>query len=122
MLKPRTGLVVISLAASVLLGACSKHENPLMTGDRTETGKFLADASHAAVHQLKLKSDHASSYYGDCMTGKTKASCTKLFQAMVTYAKTQYNYKTVTVSDLTDQHMYRTVHEYYDGAAFDRLD
>lgn len=104
---------LISSSCTALLSGCSSS-NPLKTADPEVAAHFLVKASQAAEKKLNLSRATSGSYYGRCMREEEKkALCDRLYQAMVTYAKTTTTFKGLTVKNLTDPHAFEKVKEDY---------
>lgn len=110
-----------SISLMLLLSACSQS-NSLKTTDPDKAAKFLVSASQAAEKQLQVFNAPGGYYYGECMMGKEKKSlCDRLYQAMVNYAKTTHDFQRLTVSNLTDQQVFKTLKVDYERERFDAI-
>jgi len=118
----KIGGLVVGVSLVALLAACSSHHNPLKTAESDVAAKFLVSASQAAEKQRHVFNAPGGYYYGECMSGKAKKPlCTKLYKAMVSFAETTTTFKGVTVSDLSDAHMFKRLKEDYQREAFDAV-
>lgn len=118
----KIGGFVIGVTLVALLTACSSHHNPLKTVKPEVAAKFLVSASQAAEKKLHIFNAPGGYYYGECMTGKAKEPmCTKLYQAMVDYAKTTTDFKSVTVSDLTNVQVFKVLKADYQREQFNAV-
>ena len=107
------GLVVGATLLASLAG-CTSHKNPLKAAPPVIGGKFVYSASKVAEKKLHVFQQSGGDAYNQCMTGKAKkAFCSKLYQAMVDYAKTREDFKSLTVSDLKDATVFNNLKEYY---------
>lgn len=119
--------IITACVFGLLLSACSKGDpNPLQTIDNDHVGKFLVKASVYAEEKLHLpKAIHKKAYLR-CMQGaESSATCEKVYEAMVDYAKTDLDFKLLTVSELKamkDSPQWKTLRGDYDAAVFDSLD
>ena len=112
------------IAASLLaaLAGCSGHPNPLKTAEPKDSAKFLVHASQAAEKKLNLFNPPGGYYYGHCMQGKAqKAVCDKLYPAMVEYAKTTEAFKSITVKDLKNPTVFKSLKDDYERERFNAI-
>ena len=118
----KIGGLVLVMGFATLLTACSRHSNPLKTASPDVTAKFLVRASQSAEKKIHVFKSPGGNYYGECMDGKKKqALCNKLYQAMASYASHTKMFNGVTVNDLTNQHVYGSLEDYYKGVLFSTI-
>jgi len=122
----RIGIIIV-LAVLALI-ACSRH-NPLASNndqDQEANTRFLLNASKYAEHQLKLplSTSGTSGYvYKECMNNnKKRRTCVALYKEMLVYAKTKTNYKSLVLSDLTDQKVWQSLKSDYQTMYFNSID
>ncbi len=116
------GGLMIGMSVAALLAACSSHNNPLKTADSKAAGTFLVRASQAAEKQLHVFRAPGGYYYGECMRNAAKKPpCTKLYRAMVRYANTTTRFKGLTVSDLTDRSVFKSLRSDYQREQFNAV-
>ena len=114
------------LAFSLTLAACSQ-QNPLQkelkTNGTKATAKFLLMAAKYGEHELKLSQDIGSGFvYSNCMKGKTTGEkCTKLYSEMVIFAHKNPEYRSLSVSDITDKKLWQSISQDYDDLRFTTL-
>lgn len=111
-----------AILGSSLLGACSKHTNPLLTADKVKAARFIEEASQYAVKQGQFKGFMNSENYYKCYHNiaaldnpfqKTNShQCIKFFDFMVRYAKSTKAFNSVTVSDLRDAKVIPRLNQY----------
>jgi hypothetical protein len=117
----KSGLVV-GAGVVLLFAACSSHNNPLKKAKPDAAAKFLVRASQAAEKQLHVFNSPGGYYYGECMSAKAKKTlCTKLYKAMVSYAGSTVSFKRVTIGDLTDTRVFKTLKDDYQREQFNAL-
>ncbi len=116
-------LITAGMSLSLLLSGCFGHKNTIKTHDPEVVSHFLVRASQFAEKKVHVFRPPGGYYYGLCMDGKEKKSqCHQLYQAMVTYAKTTTQFKSVTVSDLADKAVYKEIRDTYKRVSFDTVD
>ena len=105
-------LIVIALAATVGLTACS-HEDPLKEQPQEESMHFLRHASEYAEKKMNYKSPGRGDAYLYCMEGKLGSDptfCPKLYSYMIEFSNQSGTpFKGILVSDLTDKQFFETV-------------
>jgi len=114
-------------AATVLLGAtlmtaCSEHSNVLLTANKMKAAEFIVSAELYALTHGKIPGFVDSGFYGKCYRDiealdnpfkkESHHKCTDFLNQMVAYAKTTKDFKTVTVSDLTNEKVYSRLERY----------
>ena len=112
----------LMIGSCVLLVACSSHLNPLKTVRPKVAGQFLVAASQIAEKKLSLFNGSGGQYYGACMEGKArKPLCKKLYQAMLNYAKTTRTFKDITLHDLTEKAVFKSLEVNYQEEVFNAV-
>ena len=105
---------------TTMLFGCSQ-KNPLNQPNKKANATFLVNASKSAEKQLNIRASGAM--YGQCMDGKAKqATCDALYKKIVDYAKTQPNYKNITVVNLKDKKAWQILKEDYSIVRFQSID
>lgn len=119
--KTRTSGIIAALAFCVVLSGCSGNTpNPLATATTGTAAQFLVSANHAATKELKL--NWGSYGYQQCMDGKHSVSeCNALYKAMLRYAKHNRLFFKLTLAQLTDPLVWKSLSGAYEEAAFDTL-
>ncbi len=119
--------IIAACLVGLLLCACSKGDpNPLQMMDNDHVGKFLVKSSVYAEQKWHLpKSIHKKAYLR-CMQGvESNSTCQKVYEAMVEYAKSDLDFKLLTVSELKamkNSPQWKTLRGDYEAAVFDYLD
>jgi hypothetical protein len=112
----------LMIGSCILLAACSSHINPLKTVRAKAAGQFLVVASQIAEKKLSLFNGSGGQYYGACMQGKArKPLCKNLYQAMLDYAKTTRTFKDITLQDLTEKSVFKSLEVNYQAEVFNAV-
>jgi hypothetical protein len=104
------GLCLVT--GAFILAGCQHHDsNPLLTTNKNEAAQFLYQAQNSASQKTHLY-DASGSAYVSCVKNPEHFSnpispsgnkgCIKFLHAMLNYAKSHQNYKTLTYSDLNN--------------------
>lgn len=104
--------LTVLIAGGLMLTACGKHENPLLTQPKVKVVAFLRAADASANKQTKMGADLPG--YTVCLSnpshfdtldgaGSGIKQCKAFFSAMVDYAKTTKKFSALTLADLNDK-------------------
>lgn len=114
------GITVALVLSAVLSGCSGNTPNPLATATTGTAAQFLVSANHAATKELKL--NWGSYGYQQCMDGKHSVSeCNALYKAMLHCAKNNRLFAGLTLAQLTDPTVWKSLSGAYEEAAFDTL-
>ncbi len=107
---------ILTAAIAVGLVACQQHHNILLAMPKKQIAAFLFQASLFAEKKLKTGDmiDPGDTYM-QCVNGNdfNPRECPAFYQAMVEYAQKHADYRSLTVSDLTnDNAIYRISHAF----------
>lgn len=112
---------IIFIGLIAMLTACS-HQNPLGSSDQKTTAKFLVSASQYAEQKLGAFTPPGGYVYGKCMSGKEKAAtCNKLYQQMLEFAKNEPVYQNLSLADLTDKKTWNLLKDGYNQERFNTI-
>ena len=112
---------IVFIGLISMLTACS-HQNPLKSSDQKTTAKFLVSASQYAEQKLGIFTPPGGYVYGECMGGKEKtATCQKLYQKMLEFAKTKPAYQNLSLADLTDKKTWNLLKDDYNQERFNTI-
>lgn len=111
----KTVFITGLMGVAALLSAC--HQSPLDTASPKIAAKFLIDASKFA--EKKENRMVSGRGYKECMEeNKQHFNCAALFKFMTDYAKSNVEFKGLTVADLKNKKTFNKVRESYETALF----
>ena len=114
---------IFTLASVVLLAGCQENPNPLKKMEPSVVAKFLVDASANAEKKLNLYRRFQRKGYQRCIEEQESvALCNKLYSEILAYAKTQDDFKEVTLSNLKDRTLWKSIQDDYPREVFNYLD
>lgn len=110
--------LLLFISVGTLSGCDNSGNNPLATTPKSTAVKFLESAAKSADNSLKFGWNQYG--YQQCMDGQHSTNdCNALFQKMLTYAKSNRLYSNLTIAQLTDQTVWKTLKDQYQETAFD---
>lgn len=114
--------IITLFSATYFLVGC-QDTNKLKKMDPSIAARFLVYASASAEKKLNIYNRFHRRGYQRCVEEQETASlCNRLYSEMLAYAKTQDDFKGITLSNLKDKTLWKSIQEDYPREVFNYLD